>query len=82
MVVDGNLKLGEAISKIAKAVKDISSLNMPIQFDSKGNPVKYAPMKPEDIAKAGITHKVFCLLNVLRRLKRRLTHTTQTETNV
>ena len=57
MVVDGNLKLGEAISKIAKAVKDISSLNMPIQFDSKGNPIKYASMKPEDIAKAGTSIK-------------------------
>ena len=30
---------------------------MPIQFDSKGNPIKYASMKPEDIAKAGTSIK-------------------------
>ena len=52
-----NPKTGTVTLDIAKAVKDISSLNMPIQFDSKGNPVKYAPMKPEDITKAGTSIK-------------------------
>ena len=44
--------ISSSIGHMAKVVRDIASLNMPVLFDKDGKPIKYEKMKPEDFAHA------------------------------
>lgn len=44
--------ISSSIGHMAKVVRDIASLNMPVAFNKDGKATKYEKMKPEDFARA------------------------------
>lgn len=44
--------ISSSIGHMAKVVRDIATLNMPVEFNKDGNATKYEKMKPEDFARA------------------------------
>lgn len=44
--------ISSSIGHMAKVVRDIATLNMPVEFNKDGKAIKYEKMKPEDFARA------------------------------
>lgn len=44
--------ISSSIGHMAKVVRDIATLNMPVEFNKDGKATKYEKMKPEDFARA------------------------------